>query len=144
MGAISPESARLEPFIYPLIEKVVRLPGYSDHWVEHVPRYTFVVAFTRPPSLAEIQRLAPPEIRDRIAVRTAKRSQEEIGRARDLITERLRAARIGSWSSGYNPVSQCFEIGVESAARIEQVRALLPADVLVDADFRVQGPLRTF
>ena len=119
---ISPDSARLEPFIYPFIEKVGRVPGYSDHWIEHQPRYHVVATFTRPPRLSEVQRLAPREIRDRIEIRAAKRTREEIAVMRDDIARRLQTGRLTGWSSGYTPKTQCFEITVASVGAVTQVR----------------------
>ncbi len=133
---VSPESGRLEPFIYPVIEKVISLPSYSGHWVEHEPRYTFVVAFTRPPPLSQIKRLAPPEIRDRIAVRTAKRSRAELSAADVIILQRLRGAGLREWSSGYRETTQCFHITVESPEAAQRVRAVLPPDILIDTDIQ--------
>jgi hypothetical protein len=137
---ISPDSARLEPFVYPFIEKVNQLPGYSGLWIQHQPRYHVVATFTRPPPLGEVQRLAPRQIRDRIEVRTAKRSREEIAGLRDDIAKRLQAGRLMGWSGGYNPKTQCFEISVASPAAVAQVRELLTPEQLVDADIRV-GPI---
>lgn len=134
---VSPESRRLEPFIYPVIEKVISLPNYSGHWVEHEPRYTFVVAFTRPPPLSQIQRLAPSEIQDRIAVRIAKRSRAELSAADAVILQSLRGAGLREWSSGYRETTQCFHITVGSPEASERVRALLPPDILIDTEIQV-------
>jgi hypothetical protein len=137
---ISPDSARLEPFVYPFIEKVNREPGFSDLWIQHQPRYHVVVAFTRRPPLSEVQRLAPPDLRDRIEVRTAKRSRDEIAILRDAIASRLQTGGLAGWSSGYNPKTQCFEITVASNAAIARVRSLLTPEQLLDADLRI-GPI---
>jgi hypothetical protein len=135
---ISPDAARLEPFVYPFIEKVSRVPGYSYLWIEHQPRYHVVATFTRPPPLSEVQRLAPAEIRDRIEVRSAKRSRDEIAILRDAIARRLQTGGLTGWGSGYNPKTQCFEISVASDAAIAQVRSLLTPEQLLDADLRVE------
>ncbi len=116
------------------------MPGYTALWIQHQPRYHVVATFTRPPPLSEVQRLAPPEIRDRIEVRTAKRSRDEIAILRDAIARRLQSGGLTGWSSGYNPKTQCFEISVASDAAIAQVRSLLTPEQLLDADLRV-GPI---
>ena len=137
---ISPDSARLEPFVYPFIEKVGRVPGYSDLWIEHQPSYHVVATFTRPPPLSEVQGLAPHQVRDRIEIRAAKRTRREIALMRDDIARRLRDGGLTGWTSGYNPKTQCFEITVASVAAVTRVRAMLTAEQLIDADVRV-GPV---
>ena len=135
--SISPDSTRLEPFVYPFIEKVGRLPGFSDLWIEHQPRYRVVATFTRPPLLSEVQRLAPREIRDRIETRTAKRTREEIALMRHNIARRLQTSGLTGWSSGYNPKTQCFEITVATVTTLKRVLAVLSSEQLIDADVRV-------
>lgn len=134
--AINPESARLEPHIYPLIDEVHRLPSFSALWVDHWPRWHVVVAFTQPPPLRDIQRLAPAEIRDQVSICIAKRTAPEIMAASDRMATALRRDR-SPWSGGYNAKTQRFEITVAKAEDVERARLLLPPDIRADAEIRV-------
>jgi hypothetical protein len=88
------------------------MPGFSDIYIEHEPTWHVVVAFTSPPPPREhIVQLAPPAIRDRIIVRTAKRTQAEINAALDALAPALRATGL-NWSGGYDVKTQRFEIKV--------------------------------
>lgn len=62
-------AAELQLFVVPLSRKVRNLPGFSDIYIEHFPRWHVVVAFTRPPPADKVIALAPRTIRDRIVIR---------------------------------------------------------------------------
>ena len=129
--------AELQLQVIPLNQAVRQMPGFSYIYIEHEPTWHVVAAFTAPPPPREhIVKLAPPAIRDRIIVRTAKRSQAEIHAALDVLAPALRATGL-NWGGGYDVKTQRFEIRVASPAHVERVRAAIPPRLRPDVDVTV-------
>ncbi|HET7708776.1 MAG TPA: hypothetical protein VFK50_04480 [Sphingomicrobium sp.] len=132
--------AELQLQVIPLGQAVRQMPGFSDLYIEHEPTWHVVVAFTAPPpSRQAIVRLAPPAIRDRIVVRTARRTRAEIETALDELASALRATGL-NWGGGYDVKTQRFKIKVASELQVEQVRSAIPSALRGDVDVTV-GPL---
>lgn len=132
--------AELQLKVIPLHQAVRQMPGFSDIFIEHEPTWHVVVAFTSPlPPRDHIVKLAPSAIRDRIIVRTAKRTRAEIDAALDQLAPALRAAGL-PWGGGYDVKTQRFEIKVASPAYVERVRSAVPPALRSDVDVTV-GPL---
>mgnify|MGYP000167919524 CR=1 FL=1 len=131
--------AELQLLVIPLGQAVRQMPGFSDIYIEHEPTWHVVVAFTDPPPPREaIAKLAPPAIRDRIIVRTAKRTRAEINAALDSLSSALRAAGL-TWGGGYDVKTQRFEVMVTSQAHVERIRAAIPPDLRDDTDVLVRA-----
>ena len=129
-------AAELQLFVVPFGRKVRNLPGFSDLYIEHVPRWHVVVAFTEPPSPDKVIALAPRTIRDRIFIRTAKRTQKQIGADLEAIT--VAVNRLGiDYTGGYDPKTQRFHVMVGAPAMVQRVRAVLPNSVRTDTDIKV-------
>lgn len=132
--------AELQLQVITLNQAVRQMPGYSELYIEHEPTWHVVVTFTSPPPPREhIAKLAPPAIRDRIIVRTARRTQAEIHAALDELASALRATGL-KWGGGYNVKTQRFEIKVASEAHVERMRSAVPPRLRPDVDVIV-GPL---
>ena len=129
-------AAELQLFVIPFGRKVRNLPGFSDIYIEHVPRWHVVVAFTRPPNQDEVIALAPKTIRDRIVVRTATRPASLINADLDAITAAVNKLKI-EYTGGYDPKTQRFHITVGAPVMVERVRAVLPDSVRADTDVKV-------
>ena len=126
--------AELQLQVIPLGQAVRQMPGFSDIYIEHEPTWHVVVAFTPPPPPRErIAALAPPAIRDRILVRTAKRTRAEINAALDALASALRKAGV-KWGGGYDPTTGRFEVKVESPEDVERMRAAVPPELRDDTD----------
>lgn len=131
--------AELQLLVIPLGQAVRQMPGFSDIYIEHEPTWHVVVAFTDPPPPREaIAKLAPPAIRDRIIVRTAKRTRAEINAALDSLSSALRAAGL-TWGGGYDVKTQRFEVMATSQAHVERIRAAIPPDLRDDTDVLVRA-----
>jgi hypothetical protein len=129
--------AELQLQVIPLGQAVRQMPGFSDIYIEHEPTWHVVVAFTAPPPPREaIVKLAPPAIRDRIIVRTAKRTRAEIDAALDRLAAALRAAGL-AWGGGYDVKTQRFEVMVTSQAHVERIRSAIPPTLRSDVDVTV-------
>lgn len=129
--------AELQLQVIPLNQAVRQMPGFSDIYIEHEPTWHVVVAFTPPPPPREaIAKLAPPAIRDRVLVRTAKRTAAQISSAMDRMTAALNRTGI-AYTGGYSPKTQRFTITVGAPAQVEPMRAALPADLRGDSDVLV-------
>ncbi len=132
--------AELQLQVIPLNQAVRQMPGYSELYIENEPTWHVVVAFTSPPPPREqIVKLAPPAIRDRIIVRTAKRTQAEIKAALDELASALRATGF-EWGGGYDVKTQRFEIKVASPAHVERIRSAVPPRLRSDV-YVIVGPL---
>lgn len=132
--------AELQLQVIPLGQAVRQLPGFSEIYIEHEPTWHVVVAFTAPPPPREqIIALAPPPIRERILIRTAKRTRAEINAALDALALALRKTGV-KWGGGYDPKTQRFEVKVESPEHVERMRAAVPPELRDDTDI-VVGPL---
>lgn len=129
-------AAELQLFVIPFGRKVRNLPGFSDLYIEHVPSWHVVVAFTRPPDLDEVIALAPKTIRDRIVLRAATRTASQISSDLDAIAAAVNKLTI-DYTGGYDPKTQRFHVMVGDAAQVERVLAVLPASVRQDTDVRV-------
>ena len=126
--------AELQLQVIPLNQAVRQMPGYSDLYIEHEPTWHIVVAFTAPPpARARIIALAPPSIRDRILIRTAKRTRAQINADLDALATALRATGV-DWSGGYDVKTQRFEIKVASQAHVPRTRSAIPARLRTDTD----------
>lgn len=132
-------AAELQLYVVPFNRRVRNLPGFSDLYINHEPSWHVVVAFTKPPPRERVLAMAPPLIRDRILIRTAKRSQAEIAADLDAIAAALRATGI-AFTGGYDPRRQRFGITVGDPAHVSPVRSALPPQVRSDTDVSV-GPL---
>jgi len=130
--------AELQLQVIPLNQAVRQMPGFSDIYIEHEPTWHVVVAFTAPPPREAIVKLAPAAIRDRIIVRTAKRTQAEINAALDELASALRAAGL-AWGGGYDVKTQRFEVMVTSQAHVERIRAAIPPNLRDDTDVVVRA-----
>src|SRR5215210_980559 len=128
--------AQLQLFVIPFHRKVRAVPGFSELYIEHEPRWRVVVAFTRPPPRNEIVRLAHDVLRDRIEIRTAKRTSVQIASDMDRLATALRGAGF-DWTGFYDPKRQRFEVTVARPEHAVRARAALPADLSVDSDIRV-------
>ncbi len=132
--------AELQLQVIPLGQAVRQMPGFSDIYIEHEPTWHVVVAFTAPPPpRAQIVKLAPLAIRERIIVRTAKRTQAQINADLDALAASLRQTGI-EFGGGHSPKTQRFEIKVGSQAHVERIRAAIPPRLRPDIDV-VVGPL---
>ncbi len=129
-------AAELQLFVIPFGRKVREMPGFSDLYIEHVPRWHIVVAFTQPPSREKVIALAPKTIRDRIIVRTATRTASQISADLDAITAAVNRLKL-DYTGGYDPKSQRFHIMVGAPAMVERVRAVLPNSIRADTDIKV-------
>ena len=129
-------AAELQLFVIPFNRKARNLPGFSDIYIEHVPRWHVVVAFTQPPARDKVIALAPKTIRDRIVIRTAKRTQAQISADLDAITAAVNRLAI-DYTGGYDPRTQRFHVMVGAPALVERVRSVLPASVRADTDIKV-------
>ena len=126
--------AELQLKVIPLNQAVRQMPGFSDLHIQHEPTWHVVVAFTQPPPpRARIVALAPPAIRDRVVVRTAKRTSGQISAAMDALAAAVRTTGV-DWTGGYSPVTQRFTVTVGTPANVERVRAVVPREILGDTD----------
>lgn len=126
--------AELQLQVIPLGQAVRQMPGFSDIYIEHEPTWHVVVAFTAPPPPREaITKLAPPAIRDRVIVRTTKRTRAEIDAAFDSLASALRGTGL-AWGGGYDVKTQRFEVMVTSPEQVERVRAAIPAELRNELD----------
>lgn len=129
--------AELQLQVIPLGQAVRQMPGYSDLYIEHEPTWHVVVAFTPPPPGREqIAALAPPAIRDRILVRTAKRTRAEIEADLEALAASLRRTGI-QFGGGHSHKTQRFEIKVASQAHVERIRTAIPTELRQDVDIVV-------
>jgi hypothetical protein len=129
-------AAELQLFVIPFGRKVRSLPGFSDLYIEHDPRWHVVVAFTSPPDRDKVLALAPHTIRDRIVIRTATRTASQISGDLDAITAAVNKLKV-DYTGGYDPKTQRFHIMVGAPAMIERVTAVLPDSVRADTDVMV-------
>ena len=129
-------AAELQLFVIPFGRKVRNLPGFSDLYIEHVPHWHVVVAFTQPPARDKVIALAPRTIRDRIIVRTAIRTASQINADLDSIAAAVNRLRV-DYTGGYDPKTQRFHVMVGVPAMVEPVRAVLPDSVRADTDIKV-------
>jgi len=129
-------AAELQLFVIPFGRKVRNLPGFSDLYIEHDPRWHVVVAFTRPPDREEVIALAPKTIRDRIVIRTATRTASQISAELEAITTAVNRLKV-EYTGGYDTKAQRFYITVGAPASVERVRTVLPESVRADTDIKV-------
>lgn len=95
-----------------------------------------VVAFTEPPDPDKVIALAPKTIRDRIVVRTAKRTRAQIEADMEAMT--VAVNRLGiDYTGGYDPKTERFNITVGAPAMVERARAVLPDSMSADTDVKV-------
>lgn len=128
--------AELQLYVVPFNRKVRQLPGFSDLYIEHQPRWHVVVNFTHPPRRERVLALAPPVLRDRIVIRAAKRTQAQIEAELEAIT--VAVNRLGiDYTGGYDPKTQRFYLTVASRQQVEPVRSVLPASVRDDTEITV-------
>ena len=129
--------AELQLQVIPLNQAARQMPGFSDIYIEHEPTWHVVVAFTAPPPpRAQVLSLAPAPIRDRILIRTAKRTRAEVNAALDALALALRKAGV-QWGGGYDPKTGRFEVMVESPQHVERMRAAVPPELRDDTDIVV-------
>lgn len=129
-------AAELQLFVIPFGRKVRNLPGFSDLYIEHEPRWHVVVAFTQPPARDKVIALAPRTIRDRIVIRTAARTASQISADLDAITAAVNRLKL-DYTGGYDPKTQRFHVMVGAPAMVQHVRDALPDSVRADTDIRV-------
>lgn len=129
-------AGELQLFVIPFGRKVRNLPGFSELYIEHEPRWHVVVAFTQPPDRDAVIALAPRTLRDRIVVHTAKRTASQISADLDAITAAVNRLKV-DYTGGYDPRTQRFHIMVGAPAMVERVRAVLPDSVRGDTDIKV-------
>ena len=140
IGEPTPQQvAELQLFVITFGNKVRQLPGFSSLYIEHEPRWQVVVAFTRPPPLAQVKRLAPPVLRDRIVVRSATRTEAQVSAALDDIVAALRPLGV-DYAGGFDVHTQRFKFTAGTEADAARIRAALPASIRADTDVSV-GPL---
>jgi hypothetical protein len=118
---------------------VRNLPGFSDLYIEHEPRWHVVVAFTRPPPADEVIALAPRTIRDRIVLRTATRTAAQINADLEAIAEAFRAGGF-DFTGGYDPKAQRFDMTVATESDRKRALASIPPRIRSDVGVKV-GPL---
>lgn len=117
------------------------LPGFSDLWIEHEPRYAVVVAFKGAAPKAEVLRRADPKLRPFLEFREAKRDKAAIDRDLDRLIAAFRDAPV-QWAGGYDVKTGRFGFDFATEAGADWARARVPDDLKADVDVRM-GPVPT-